>query len=339
MRRLTLHSGMSRDRRWLVKLLLGTSLCSVSSGFLASTDGKDQAKAPAASGAGRPATPFEISLAEWSFHRTLRGQQGPRMDHLDLARVARNDYGIEAIEYVNSFFRDKSTASPYLAELRKRANDEGVRSLLIMVDGEGELGASNPAARQRAVDNHRRWVDAAGALGCHSIRVNAFGEGTVDEQARQVADGLRRLTEYAACCDLNVVVENHGGHSSNGAWLASVMRLVDHPRCGLLPDFGNWDIGAKWGRASADQKGKVETYDRYLGVSEMMPFAKGVSAKSYDFDEQGNETEIDYAKMLRVVVSAGFHGHVGIEYEGNRLSEAEGVRATKNLLERVRRGL
>jgi sugar phosphate isomerase/epimerase len=269
-------------------------------------------------GARRAAPWFSISLAQWSLHRTLRGQQGERLDPLDFARTARG-LRIDGIEYVNSFYKDKVRDQGYLAELRKRAAGEGVQSLLIMCDGEGDLGDPDAARRARAVENHRRWLEAAKLLGCHSIRVNAASAGTPDEQRKLAADGLRRLSELAATQGLNVIVENHGGLSSDGAWLAATIREVDHPRCGTLPDFGNFG-----------------SYDRYQGVSELMPFARAVSAKSYDFDAAGNETAIDYLRMLRIVREAGYGGWVGIEYEGARLSEAEGIRATKRLLERVR---
>jgi len=206
----------------------------------------------------------------------------------------------------------------------RRAADAHVRNLLIMVDGEGELGHPETAERRRAVERHHPWVGAAGHLGCHSIRVNANSRGTPDEQRDLAADGLRRLTEYATPYGINVLVENHGGLSSNGAWLASVIRQVDHPNCGTLPDFGNFHIqGDEW-------------YDRYRGVEEMMPFAKAVSAKSHDFDADGNEIATDYRRMMRIVLDAGYRGYVGIEYEGERLSELEGIKATKALLERVR---
>jgi sugar phosphate isomerase/epimerase len=283
------------------------------------------------------AAAFKISLAEWSFHRRLSGRQEPKLDHLDFAITAKRDFGIEAVEYVNRFFKDKAAEPSHLADLKKRADDNGVRSVLIMVDHEGELGAADTAKRLEAVDNHKKWVDAAKFLGCHSVRVNAFSAGTPDEQRDRVADGLHKLTEYAAPAEINIIVENHGGLSSNGVWLASVMKQVNNLRCGTLPDFGNWDLEAAWG-LSADAK-TAKVYDRYKGVAEMMPFAKGVSAKSYDFDANGNETSTDYFKMLRIVVAAGYHGHLGIEYEGDRLSEVDGVRATKTLLERVRNGM
>lgn len=267
---------------------------------------------------------FRISLAEWSLHRTLNAGQ---LDNLEFPVTARREFGIGAVEYVNQFFKDRATDREYLQSLRQRCSDHGVTSLLIMCDGEGALGDPDGRARTTAVENHYRWVEAAKFLGCHSIRVNAQSQGTPDEQRGRAADGLRRLTEFADGHEINVIVENHGGISSNGSWLASVIELVDHPRCGTLPDFGNFRIRDD------------EWYDRYQGVTELMPYAKAVSAKSHAFDEQGNETEIDYERMMRIVLDAGYRGYVGIEYEGDDLTEAEGIRATRRLLERVREAL
>lgn len=272
-------------------------------------------------GRAEPQLLFRISLAQWSLHRRLFAGE---LDHLDFPKVTRREFGIEAVEYVNTFFKERSTTPEYVAELKKRCEGEGVRSLLIMCDGEGALGDPDEAKRATAVKNHHRWVDAARALGCHSIRVNAQSAGERDEQARLAADGLRRLTDYAATVGVDVIVENHGGWSSNGAWLAEVIRRVEHPRCGTLPDFGNFRIS------------QTETYDRYQGVAELIGKARGVSAKSYDFDAQGNETTIDYRRMMKVVLDAGYRAYVGIEYEGGRLSEGEGVNATRRLLERLR---
>ena len=263
---------------------------------------------------------FEISLAQWSLHRTLFGGT---LDPLEFPAYARRA-GLEAVEYVNSFFKDKARDEAYLGELKRRADDAGVRSLLIMVDGEGALGDPDDGERSKVIERHQRWLEAAKGLGCHSIRVNAASRGTPQEQRDRVADGLRQLTEVAAPYELNVIVENHGGLSSNGTWLASVIRQVDHPRCGSLPDFGNFQI--------ADG----EWYDRYRGVKELMPFAKAVSAKSNDFDAEGNEIHTDYRRMMRIVLDAGYRGYVGIEYEGEKLGEDEGITATKTLLERVR---
>ncbi len=264
---------------------------------------------------------FDISLAQWSLHRTLRSGQ---LDHLDFARVARTEFDLGAIEYVNSFFKDKARDAAYLAEMNRRAADHGVYQHLIMCDGEGRLGDPDPALRTEAVENHHRWVDAAKTLGCATIRVNAASEGDWEEQQRLATDGLRRLSEYGDRVGINVIVENHGGLSSNGKWLAGVMRLVNHPRCGTLPDFGNFRVSA------------TEEYDKYAGVAELMPFAKAVSAKSHDFDERGEETTKDYRRLMKIVLDAGFHSWVGIEYEGNRLPEREGIARTKALLVKVR---
>ncbi len=259
---------------------------------------------------------FKISLAEWSLHRTIFSGS---LDNLDFPREAKRTYGIEAVEYVNQFFKDKAKDYDYLADLSRRAGDEGVQNLLIMCDGLGKLGDPDAKARTQAIENHFPWAEAAKRLGCHSIRVNASSAGSFAEQQKLAADGLSRLAEYAGQFELNVIVENHGGLSSNGSWLAGVMRQVNLPNCGTLPDFG-----------------KFHDYDRYQGVEELLPFAKGVSAKSHDFDAAGNETKTDYMRMLKLVLAAGYHGHVGVEYEGKALSESEGIQATKALLERVR---
>lgn len=269
--------------------------------------------------AAQPAPPFRISLAQWSFHRALRARE---FDHLDFARVARRDFNLDAIEYVNRFFKDKATNATYLAAMNQRAADHGVYQHLIMIDDEGALGDPDAAKRTQAIDNHRPWLDAAKALGCATIRVNAQSTGTPEEQERLAADGLRRLVEIADPLGINVIVENHGGLSSHGDWLVRVMQRVNHPRIGTLPDFGNFS-----------------DYDRYTGVADMMPYAKAVSAKSHDFDQNGNETNTDYARMLRIVLGAGFSGWVGIEYEGNTLPEREGVGATLRLLQRMQREL
>ena len=217
-----------------------------------------------------PGRKFGISLAEWSYNRAIFGK---KMTHLDFPAVARRQHSIGAIELVNQFFMDKARDPAYLAEFKRRAEGEGTRIMLIMCDDEGDLGDIDPAKRRVAVDNHRKWADAAHFFGCHSIRVNAeTGEsGSFEEKQTRAADGLRPLTEYCANLGLNCIVENHGGLASNGRWLVGLMKLVNHPRAGLLPDFGNW-----------------YDYDRYQGVTDMMPYAKAVSAKSHDFDTKGS---------------------------------------------------
>jgi L-ribulose-5-phosphate 3-epimerase len=267
---------------------------------------------------------FGISLAEWSLHKAL---YDGKLDHLDFPRVARREFGIDAVEYVNSFFKDKALDQGYLLTLKDRCESEGVKSLLIMCDGEGRLGDPDDAARLTAVENHYRWVEAARLLGCHSIRVNAASEGSWDEQRDLAADGLHRLAEFGASYGINVIVENHGGLSSNGRWLSSVIEAGDHPRLGTLPDFGNFRVS------------ESERYDNYRGVEQMMPYARAVSAKTNDFDEAGEEVALDYEQLIRIVLDSGYRGWIGIEYEGARLPEPEGIRLTKALLERVREKL
>jgi sugar phosphate isomerase/epimerase len=280
--------------------------------------------ATSALGANEPREPiFKISLAQWSLNRAFFGRKGvEKLDPLQFAVIAKKQYGIDAIEYVNQFYKDKKKDNGYLGDLKKIADDNGVRSVLIMCDGEGALGDPDAAKRTKAVENHYAWVEWAKVLGCHAIRVNAQtgGKGTDAEKAEMAADGLRRLSEFSGKMGIATIVENHGGLSSNGAWLAGVMKMVNSKFCGTLPDFGNFG-----------------SYDRYKGVDELMPFAKGVSAKSHDFDAKGEETHTDYHKMMAIVVTKHkYHGYVGVEYEGSKMSEPDGIKATKKLLEVVR---
>lgn len=294
---------------------------------------------------------FKISLAQWSVNRKIFGgklqelgweEVGYRLQNdyqsllnpdyttLDFPKTAR-ELGIDGVEYVNTCLFDKAQDTAYLQELKNVCEGEGVTSLLIMCDAEGALGDPDEAARTQAIENHYKWVEAAAFLGCHSIRVNAQSSGTYEEQQRLAADGLRRLCEYGNQHNINVLVENHGGLSSNGAWLAGVMDMVDHPRVGTLPDFGNFLI-TPWGQQPE------EWYDRYQGVEELMPYAKAVSAKTQAFTEDGNETRTDYYRMMKIVLDAGYRGFVGIEYEG-AIDEMEGIIATRDLLLKVREEL
>ena len=267
---------------------------------------------------------FPISLAQWSLHRAFfSGKRDP----LEFASIARGVFGIDAVEYVNQFYDGPARTAQAVETMRRRADEAGVTSLLVMCDGEGRVGEPDETKRKQVVANHGTWLDMAAGLGCHSIRVNAASAGPRDEQAKLAADGLRRLVESAEPFGLNVLVENHGGLSSDGTWLAGVIKRVGHPRCGTLPDFGNFRIDGD------------RSYDRYRGVTELMPFAKAVSAKSHDFNEAGEEIHTDFERMLRIVLDAGYRGHVGIEYEGESLGEPEGIRATYKLLTRLRRRL
>ncbi len=290
---------------------------------------------------------FKISLAEWSVNSLIFGNRIQELGWVKFADMLHNDYdnlmkgtpmsnlefpkfarqhGINAVEYVNTCFFNKAKNQLYLNELKNICDGEGVKSLLIMCDAEGALGDQDEDKRAIAVENHYKWVDAAAFLGCHAIRVNAQSEGSYEEQMKLAAEGLNSLCHYADKANINVLVENHGGLSSNGQWLAGVMKIADHPRVGTLPDFGNFTIDYITG----------ETYDKYQGVAELMPYAKAVSAKANEFDVDGNEANIDYFRMMKIVLDAGYRGYVGIEYEGEQMSQPEGIIATKTLLERVR---
>lgn len=288
---------------------------------------------------------FKISLAQWSLHNSFFGerpdwrefnrllQESPdsilngELDPANFPSIAAG-YGINSIELVNTFYFDKAKNTEYWDAFLKQCEENNVSVGLIMCDALGNLGDSDEAARMKAVENHYQWVDAAKYLGAHSIRVNAAGQGTAEEVAANAVDGLSKLGKYGAEKGINIIVENHGGYSSNGDWLSGVMKEVNMDNVGTLPDFGNFCI-------ERTAEGCANEYDRYKGTEQLMPYAKGVSAKSNDFDENGNEIHTDYLKMMKIVKDSGFRGYVGIEYEGSELSEDEGIKATKALLERV----
>lgn len=274
---------------------------------------------------------LKLSLAQWSIHRSI---ENGTLKAEDFASIAKNDFGFSAVEYVNGFYRDHANDAAYWKKMRAKADSLGVKSLLIMIDEEGDLGNPNAEERKKAVENHYKWVDAASILGCHSIRINAFGEGSKEEVQAAMVDALKQLCTYAAAKNINVLIENHGLYSADGKWVAEIMQQVNMTNVGTLPDFGNWCLSHKWG---STQPGKecTEVYDRYQGVAETLPFAQGVSAKSYTFNEQGDEIVIDYSKMLKLVKDSDFVGYIGIEYEGDPLSEPDGIRATKALLEKT----
>ena len=258
---------------------------------------------------------FKISLAEWSFHSALwKGE----MTNLDFPVIAKTKYNLDAVEYVSTFFKGKGEDTEYLTKLRDICKANGVKSLLIMVDGEGNLADTSLAVRQKAVENHYKWVKAAQFLGCHSIRVNAAGKGTMGQMQLAAIDGLTKLADYASKYNINVIVENHGGNSSIAKWLVEIMKAVNRPNCGVLPDLGNF-----------------YEYDRYQGVKEMMPYAKGVSGKTHDFDKDGNETVIDYEKMMKIIAESGYKGYLDVEYEGTKLNEDEGTKASIALVQKV----
>jgi L-ribulose-5-phosphate 3-epimerase len=291
--------------------------CTVASGALM---GLGSRAALAADESGKPAAgkigDFKISLAEWSLHKSLFAK---KIDNLDFPKIAREDYGIEGVEFVNQFFKDKAHDSAYLKDLKKRANDVGVTCVLIMIDGEGDMSAVEDEKRNKAVENHKKWVDAAAALGCHAIRINTGSHYSPTDVAK-VAESCGLLTDYGAKNGISIICENHGGPSSNPDALIALMKAVGKSTFGTLPDFGNFPA----------------TVDTYNAIARMMPYARGVSAKSYDFDDSGKESKLDFARIMKIVTDAGYNGFVGIEYEGSKLGEPEGIRATKKLLEAVR---
>lgn len=298
---------------------------------------------------------FKISLAQWSLHRALKAGE---LDNLDFPRIAREAFDFDAVEWSSQFaFVEHSRLGSqpkdqtYLTEAKRVTDDHALTNLFIMCDHVGNLGDPDKKLRSNAVEGHYAWVEAAKFLGCHSIRVNAASDPSLssEEQKKLCIDGLGRLCTFAQTHGLNVIVENHGGLSSNGAWLASVLSGVGQDNCGALPDFGNFYVARNRGNSEryALDKEPYENdpvyreddigleYDRYQGVTDLMPFAKGVSAKSHDFDEQGNEVNTDYRRMLKIVADSGYSGYIGIEYEGSKTPEMEGIRLTKTLIERT----
>lgn len=261
--------------------------------------------------------PFLISLAEWSLVKTIRSG---KMTNLDFPRVARRTFGIDCIEFVDQFFADKAKDKKYLGELKKRADAEGVKMAMIMVDTNGPLGIARKRSRDRTVRRTEAWIDAAKFLGCHTVRVNARGEKDPGELRRWIVESCGRLADYAAKLNINVVIENHGEPSSDPVWLASVMKQVNRPNFGTLPDFGNFP----------------EEIDRYDAVEALMPFAKAVSAKASNFTADGLVAETDYFRMMRIVRDAGYAGRVGVESGGKTpADEADAIRMTRDLLKRI----
>ena len=276
---------------------------------------------------------LKISLAQWSLHRNFNNGN---LDPDDFAGIAINTYGIDAVEYVNQFYIDSGEDEKFWFNMKERADNVDVKSLLIMVDDEGDLGLADDKERKKSVENHIKWVNAAKILGCHSIRVNAFGEDSKEAFRTAIIDSMGQLSDYAAKENINIIIENHGLYSSDARLITKIVKEVNKPNFGTLPDFGNWCLSAKWGSTQGECD---EAYDMYQGVSEFLPYAKAVSAKSYNFNDKGENTKIDYYKMLKIVKNSGYNGHIGIEYEGEILSEHEGILATKALIEKVWKSL
>lgn len=308
---------MTNRRSFIIKTALGTTAAALLPASIFSTETA-------------PSKQPNISLAQWSLNRAFfKGDLDPD----DFASIATKSFGIQAIEYVNQFYVKQANNDKFWMQMKAKADDEGVKSLLIMVDSEGDLGNPKDSQRKTAVENHYKWIHAAKLLGCHSIRVNAFGKADMDTLSKTLTDGLGQLAAYGQKAGINVIIENHGLHTSNAEFMVNIIKEVNNPYLGTLPDFGNWCLNAAWG--STQNNKCTEVFDPHKGLAAFLPYAKGVSAKAYDFDPEGNETIIDYNQLLKTVKDSDFQGYIGVEYEGERLSEPEGIKATKSLIERV----
>jgi len=266
---------------------------------------------------------LQISLAQWSLHRSF--QKGS-LDPVDFASIAMEKYEIDAVEFVNGFYSEKAKDESFWNKMKARSDAAGVRNLVLMVDDEGDLGVAAEKERHQSVENHYKWVHAAKLLGCHSMRVNAFGDSDREIFRMATMDGMSRLADYAAELNINIVIENHGLFSSDASLIAGIIKELNRP------NFGNWCLSAKWGTTQGDCD---SVYDRYKGVAELLPYARAVSAKSYNFDENGEDRKIDYYKMMKIVKDSAYSGHIGIEYEGMEKSEHEGILITKELMKKA----
>lgn len=269
---------------------------------------------------------LRISLAQWSLHRSF--EEGS-LDPLNFAAIAMEKYNIDAVEYVNGLYPGKGNDEKFWKQMKKHSDSAGVLNLVMMVDDEGDLGSASESKRLQAVENHYKWVRAANILSCHSVRVNAFGDADREIFRMAIMDAMSRLADYASEMNINIIIENHGLFSSDAALIAGIIKEVNRPNFGSFPDFGNWCLSAKWGTTQGDCQ---KEYDRYQGVSELLPYAKAVSAKSYNFNEKGEDTKIDYYRLMKIVKESAYNGYIGIEYEGTEKSEHEGILLTRDLI-------
>ncbi|MEM7394016.1 MAG: TIM barrel protein [Verrucomicrobiota bacterium] len=257
---------------------------------------------------------FKIGIQEYTFHRWL----GKKLDHLDYPALCKEKLGITHIEYWNRPFGGKHTDKAYVGELVKRTTGEGMKNVLILVDAKNQLDARDADQRDRAVNEHKGWIDCAAQLGCDAIRVNCRSGGNPDENLKHAEDGVGRLCDYAEGTEVKVAIEPHGGHSQNPDWLVKAMKALNRPNAALLPDFNNF------GR-----------YDRYDGITKCMPKAVAVCAKALKFDADGNETHTDYYKALKIVYESDFSGVITVEFEGRGVDPIEGSLKTKALIEKA----
>ena len=280
---------------------------------------------------------FKLSLAQWSLNKAIRGGE---MSPYLFAEKSKN-LGFTGLEYVNQLYDDvmksedkSSSIKNFILKNNQLASDNGMDNVLIMIDEEGDLAGEDEEQRLKSIDNHKLWIDTAAEMNCTSVRLNLYGSKDIETWKALSIESLTKLGEHAKGTGLNVIVENHGRITSNIPELMNAINGVNMDNVGTLPDFGNFCMADEGYGSVFD--GTCETvYDFYKGVKEMMPKAFAVSAKSNDFDENGDEKTIDYTKMLKIVKSFGYTGYIGVEYEGERLSEVEGIKATRDLLIKV----
>ena len=255
---------------------------------------------------------FPIGIQEYTFNRILRSG---KLKHLDYPAMVKKELGIEHVEYWSRPFEGKHTDKKFVGELNSRTKGEGISNVLILVDEKHELDHEKKSERDKSVDLHKGWIDCAAQLGCDAIRVNCRMGGDPKDNLNRAVDGVGRLCEYAKDTSVKVVIEPHGRNSQNPDWLLAVMKELNHPHAGILPDFNNFG-----------------SYDRYSAVEKTLPFAPAVCAKALKFDDEGNETHTDYFKMLKIVYESTFSGVISIEFEGHGVDPIVGSRMTQDLI-------
>ena len=259
---------------------------------------------------------LKLAVQQYSFNRQLRSGE---LAMIDYPRTVVKGTGIKALEYYNGHMEEKARDTGFFEEVRKRCDDLGAVNTMMLCKSKDALDSPDPEIRASAIEGYRPWLDATKILGGQYIRVDVRSDGDPDEQKKHAADGLTALCEVAGSeYELGIVVENHGGHSGNGKWVAELMETVALDNCGTLPDFQNF-----------------KEYDPYMGIEEMMPYAKIVCAKAKAFDEAGNEINVDYRRMLKIVKDSGYTGYIGIEFEGHGVDPIAGINLTKELIETV----
>ena len=272
---------------------------------------------------------IKFSLAQWSYNRELFDG---KMNTFDFIKEAKS-LGFDGVEYVNQFFKEKVDDFEYLDSLKQISSASGITNVMIMIDREGDLGDSDEGKRKDAVDNHKKWVDAAAYIDCNFIRVNAHGDGTAEEMKNACSESIIRLADYAANKDIHILIENHGGFSSDASWLLALLDQINHKNVSLLADFDNWCIeredGKLWGSPC------IKEYDRQKGMRELLPHSKGISIKSFDFDKDGYESKMDYPALFKIMKQSKYNDFFAIEYEGHNLDSRTGVQKTKALADKM----